>query len=338
MSLIVLYMKVTCSLDSLQTVIQQTLSYQFELPTSQTSTMESLQHILKCQSLFLKAIILVLLVPANASLIPQRAEELMEPGYHCKNKVYSFRVIEEVRETACQGLIAINKAARRPLIYIHNDNVDDLIYEWSMPLSISRDSEGKKRKFIEKITFDNRCELKDVLYYNGIAHRYEPCKKVPDVSTSTSFGVQKVPTDSSVHCGSLSWEIAEIQMYTSYHLSKFLKESTEVGQTSGLADGPWRRSIMRKRVEIRKTTQLIPYEVIINNQNEVRGLIVTHHISQKVTAASNSNLIPSNLVTLKLPRKKDSVRLVCLLDKTFPFLSSVLIADTPSSRKRKTQG
>ncbi|CCU82581.1 putative effector protein [Blumeria hordei DH14] len=286
--------------------------------------MESLQHILKCQSLFLKAIILVLLVPANASLIPQRAEELMEPGYHCKNKVYSFRVIEEVRETACQGLIAINKAARRPLIYIHNDNVDDLIYEWSMPLSISRDSE-------EKITFDNRCELKDVLYYNGIAHRYEPCKKVPDVSTSTSFGVQKVPTDSSVHCGSLSWEIAEIQMYTSYHLSKFLKESTEVGQTSGLADGPWRRSIMRKRVEIRKTSKL-------SESNEVRGLIVTHHISQKVTAASNSNLIPSNLITLKLPRKKDSVRLVCLLDKTFPFLSSVLIADTPSSRKRKTQG
>ncbi|EPQ67064.1 hypothetical protein BGT96224_Ac31542 [Blumeria graminis f. sp. tritici 96224] len=299
--------------------------------------MKSLHRILKCQSHFLKAIIFTFLISANASLIPLSAEEFMEPGYHCNKKIYSFRVIEETREAACHGLISIYETARRPRVYIHNNNFEDYIYEWSIPVSKSRDSEGSKRRFIEKISFDNRCELKDVLYYNGSTYQYEPCKKVPDVSTSTSSEVEKVPADSLVHCGSLSWKIEEIQLGTNSHLSKFLKGRFEVKNTSSLADGPWLRSILRKRITIRKITQLVPYEVIVNNQNEVRGVIVTHHISNKETTAHDSNQTQSDLLTPISTWKKDEIRLVCLFDKTFPLLSPALISNSSSQRKRKTR-
>lgn len=113
--------------------------------------MKSLHRILKCQSHFLKAIIFTFLISANASLIPLSAEEFIEPGYHCKKKIYSFRVIEETREAACHGLISIYETARRPRVYIHNNNFEDYIYEWSIPVSKSRDSEVKEdllKKFL----------------------------------------------------------------------------------------------------------------------------------------------------------------------------------------------
>ncbi|CAD6504440.1 BgTH12-06170 [Blumeria graminis f. sp. triticale] len=141
--------------------------------------MNNLRHIFKGQSLWITAVLMIRLISVHASLIEGRMVKSTEPGYHCQRKIYHFGEVESVREAACIGFISTMKDSKRPLVYTEDDDDKKLIYEWEFPLSLSKITQGKNRKILEKITFNNSCELINVLYYDTKTRKYESCKKYP---------------------------------------------------------------------------------------------------------------------------------------------------------------
>ncbi|CAD6504423.1 BgTH12-06153 [Blumeria graminis f. sp. triticale] len=299
--------------------------------------MKYLHQISRSPSLSIKALFLLLLSSGLASLLQGEINLSDKPGYHCKKKVYLFSEVETARKAACNAFVSIRKRARRPLVHTYDTDIENLIYEWTFPLSISKDSEGKRRENIEKITFNNNCELKDVLYYHRKSQEFKSCIKVPKASTSTNPGINQVPSETSVQCGSLSWEIKEIQRHSSKRLSNFLDSFFEVEDTSHEIDGPWKRTILKKHVIINQVSQNIRYEIIVNNQYEVHAIIVMHYISHKLIAASKANNDINDIVRRKPIHYKNSIRLVCMLDKVFPLFPSKKMSDLVKSRKRKSR-
>ncbi|CAD6504439.1 BgTH12-06169, partial [Blumeria graminis f. sp. triticale] len=81
--------------------------------------------------------------------------------------------------------------------------------------------------------------------------------------------------------------------------------------------------------------QIISYEIIINKHYEIRGVVVTHNISRKPSAAHNSNLSKDQTPSLQSAQNKGFIRLVCLLKKTFPLFSSTPISTVTSPKKQK---
>ncbi|VDB91299.1 BgtA-21525 [Blumeria graminis f. sp. tritici] len=300
--------------------------------------MKSPRHIFKGQSLRITAVFMILLISAHASSIQERMIESTEPRYHCKKKTYTFSEVETARKAACNGFILIRSDARRPLVHTEDDDDEKLIYEWNFPLSTSKSPQGKRRKFIEKITLNNSCELKDVLYYDSETQKFESCIKVPDVPTITNSEMENVSTEPIVRCGSLSWEQTELQLHSTRNLPQFMSGFVEVKDTSSEVDGPWRRNVVSKRMKLKKKIQNIPYEIIVNNQNEVCGIVVTHNISRKPNTAHNPDSREDIIATLKSNNIKGTIRIVCLLDRKFPFFSTTLISSLSNPKKRKSRG
>ncbi|CAD6504438.1 BgTH12-06168 [Blumeria graminis f. sp. triticale] len=297
--------------------------------------MSSLRHIFRGHSLWITAVFMILLISAHASLIEGRMVESTEPRYYCQKKIYQFSEVESVREAACNGFISIRKDSKRPLVHTEEDDDEKLIYEWLFPFALSKNAQGKERKNVERIIFNNSCELLDVLYYNTQTRAFESCTKVPDVPVITYFEMENVSAEPIVRCGSLSWEQTELQLHSTRNLPQFMSGFVEVKDTSSEVDGPWKRKISSKRVVIKDKPQIIFYEIIIDNQNQVRGVVVTHNISRKPSVAHNSNLTTGKTPTLQSAQKKGIIRLVCLLDNTFPLFSSTPISTVTSPKKQK---
>ncbi|CCU82169.1 putative effector protein [Blumeria hordei DH14] len=316
--------------------------------------MKYLHQISRSQSLWIKALFLLLLSSAHASLLQRGINLSDQPGYHCKKKVYPFSEVENVRKAACNAFVSKNKRSKRPLVHTYDTEVENLIYEWKFPMSVFTQYGGKSREEKEKIIFNNNCELKDVLYRDSDSHKYEPCTIVPEASTSTNPGINQVHTETSVQCGSLSWEIKDIQRHKIRGLSQFLDTFIEVEHSSHNIDGPWKRTLLKKNVIIKQVgksvqsvkgknrliilkVQNIPYEIMVNNQYEAQGIIVTHYISHKLISAVNSNGVKINPSRQKPIRDKQSIRLVCLLEKPFPLFPNEKISNEVKSLKRKSR-
>ncbi|CCU82171.1 putative effector protein [Blumeria hordei DH14] len=278
-------------------------------------------YILKGQFLRLTAVLMILLISTHASLIQQRTSESTEPKYCCENKIYLFSEIEMARKAACFGFISLKKRTRRPLVHIEDDKDENLIFEWTIPLSTSKTPEGKRRKVIERITINNSCELIDVLYFDVKKSQFEPCLKIPGVPTFTNSETEEISTEPIVRCGSLSWKQSELQRHSIQHLTVFMDNFVEVKYTSSELDGPWKRNTMKKRV-----------------LNEIRGIVVTHNISRRSTTAHNSNSSHDITPNPKPANKKEIISLVCLLDKKIPLFSPTLTSMLSESRKRKYRG
>ncbi|CAD6504420.1 BgTH12-06150 [Blumeria graminis f. sp. triticale] len=298
--------------------------------------MNYLHHIFRDQCLWTKVLFITLLSSTHASLIQRRMLESTEPSYHCRNKILLFSEVDKIRESACKGFVSKRSNARRPLVHIENDNDENLIYEWTIPPSVHKIPGGKKKKSIEKIIFNNSCELKDVLFYNETSRKFEPCAIVPEASTSETFGMKQVLTETSVHCGSLSWEIADMQDYIFYTTLNAPHIFSVVSGTANQVDGPWQKAMMNKSVLIGKNSRRIPYEVIVNNQFEIRNIVVKHHISRILDAASGLNYDEYNQPNFRPTLRQDIIRLDCILDKKIPILRDTQIPKSKNDRKRKT--
>ena len=298
--------------------------------------MNYLHHIFRDQCLWTKVLFITLLSSTHASLIQRRMLESTEPSYHCRNKILLFSEVDKIRESACKGFVSKRSNARRPLVHIENDNDENLIYEWTIPPSVHKIPGGKRNKVVEKIIFNNSCELKDVLFYNETSRKFEPCAIVPEASTSETFGMKQVLTETSVHCGSLSWEIADIQEYILYTSLNAPYIFSTVSGTFEQVDGPWQTAMLSKSVLIGRHSRRIPYEVIVNNQFEIRNIVVKHHISRILDAASGLNYDEYNQPNFRPTLRQDIIRLDCILDKKIPILRDTQIPKSKNDRKRKT--
>ncbi|VDB91271.1 Bgt-51521 [Blumeria graminis f. sp. tritici] len=107
--------------------------------------------------------------------------------------------------------------------------------------------------------------------------------------------------------------------------------------TSNKVDGPWKTATLIKNVPVTKRTQNIPYEIIVNKQNEVIGVIVTHHISRESTVSPYFIKDMVYMSTQFMGRGKQSIKLVCHLDTKFSLLPQTQESGPTNSRKRKTQ-
>ncbi|CEA17205.1 CSEP0418 putative effector protein [Blumeria hordei DH14] len=300
--------------------------------------MKNLYHTFRCQSILLKAIFFMLLTSANASLTLQYVKRSMEPGYHCHNKLYSFGEIEKVRKLACKAFLSTRDDARRPIVRQEYINVENLIYEWSLPanptINPTIHPTDQTRKYTGKIIFNNRCELIDVACYERKTKQEYLCQKVSKVSSSTTSGDDKVLEEPFVQCGSLALKTEEIREYARSKSFDSLLEFHEVRETLGRIDGPWKRALFSKELIIRHRSNDILYEIVVDKHDEVRGMVVTHHISRKLTSAEahDGEIIKG---PRKAKLKKHTIRLVCFFHKTFPLLRPALISDVSNPLKRK---
>ncbi|CCU79748.1 CSEP0417 putative effector protein [Blumeria hordei DH14] len=315
--------------------------------------MKSSHHTLRCQSTLLKAIFFVLLISANASLIIRRMEQPTEPGYYCNNKRYLLKEVEAAREAACRGFSSTSENARRPVVHTEDDNVENLMFEWPLPPSKAQKVKGQGGNFKGNIIFNNSCELKAVIYYNHKSNQYEPCQKVPEVSISTNSGKKQVSKKPSVQCGSLSWEIEEIQQLAFYDFYNSQHKLVEVKYTSDQVDGPWKRGSMMKIVRIcnrgkflqsTRTNNFLKFckahevhfDIVISIKDEVRGIVVKHHIWRYQTMAKDFDKNKNKMSAMEKKPETQIISLVCLYDNIFPLFPPTLIPNVSNSRKRKT--
>ncbi|VDB91269.1 BgtA-20600 [Blumeria graminis f. sp. tritici] len=298
--------------------------------------MNSLHLIFRYQSLRLEAVFLLLLISTNASLILRGIDETMKPGYHCRAKRYLFSEIEAAREAACRGFMVTRTESRRPLVYIEAKDNNNLIFEWGIPKTLRRENNDKIMNRLEKITFNNNCELKDVLYYDRKSRKFQPCDKVSEDSASTSSGKKQVPEKPFLQCGSFSWEFEEIKKTSTHNVHQYLNRFVVIEHTSNKFDGPWKKATLRKIILVAKKWIPIPFEIIVNNQNEVIGVIVTHHISRVSTVPPYFIKDIVNMSTKKIGREKQKIKLRCLLDTKFSLLTKDQGSNLINPHKRKT--
>ncbi|CAD6504427.1 BgTH12-06157 [Blumeria graminis f. sp. triticale] len=290
----------------------------------------------KGQSLLIKALILILLSSAHALLL-QRGISLSDyPGYYCKTRIVSFSQVEKTLEAACNGFISTRNDARRPLVFIDDEEVENLIFEWIIPLIDTKPSTGEKRKFIEKIIFNNSCELTDVVYYDHIEKKHKSCQLVPEVSTSTTPEKRLDPDKSLIRCGSLSWDIVSIQHDAFRYLSYSLQEFVHVQSTFGLVDGPWRRAPMKKMMTQNKRSHNVSYQIVINKHIEVCGFVVRHHIIRKVHVAVKPDEGKKKRLSSKTIQEKQSISIVCFTDQKFLLIPPNWKSEDFNPLKRKT--
>ncbi|CAD6506401.1 BgTH12-07327 [Blumeria graminis f. sp. triticale] len=278
----------------------------------------------------------ILLLSAPASSMTNRIKVTSEPGYHCGYKIYPHSEVETTRLIACRGFTAARSNARRPVLHFGDIKVENMIFEWSFPSVVTLDPRGKKRRYADKITFDNSCELKDLLYYDYTLDQFKPCINVPEVSTSTTSGIGQVLIEPLVKCGSLSWEITEIQKHARDQLYQSLHSFDEVEDTSSRVDGPWKKPFLSKKMNVDGKGENKRYQIILNNQNEVRGIVIMHNINLKTFATRKIIQKSSKQQKLTPTREKKIITLECLLDEAFPLFPSGQIWDLPSPKRRKT--
>ncbi|CCU77518.1 CSEP0388 putative effector protein [Blumeria hordei DH14] len=310
-------------------------------------------HAIRGQSIWLKAVFIILLISAPASSMTGRIAVRNEAGYHCKYKIYPHSVVETTRLVACRGFTSPKFHARRPVIYADYSTVENMIFEWAFPLAVTKDNQGKIRKYTDKITFNNSCELRGLLYYDYATSQFEPCVNVPEVSTSETSGIGQELTEPFIKCGSLSWEITEIQKNAKSKLFETMNSFYEVEHTSMEVDGPWKKISLTKKVIvdgkgkffkpvsnenslISFKVQAIEYGVIINNQNEVRSIIIKHYISRKLPVTRRFIREASKQEKSTPIREKKIVTLECPIDKIFPLFPNDGISDLPSPKRQKT--
>ncbi|EPQ65042.1 BgtAcSP-31482 [Blumeria graminis f. sp. tritici] len=299
--------------------------------------MKTLYYICNYQSLWQKVVFLMLLISAEALRTLHGRNESNKPGYNCIHKKYLLEEVEAAREAACTGFISKRILARRPLVYYEDIDVNNMIFGWSLPLSLQKGPNGKLRKFPDKIIFDNRCELKDVLYYNTKSHTYDSCHKVPDDVLNTSSEKNQALKKPFFQCGSISWEHEDIKQWTTQSLPKSLNRLVEMEHTSNKVNGPWKKAILKKEIIRRNFMQNIPYEIILNKQNEVIGVIVTHHISRVSTVSPYFIKDMIYMSTRKKSRGKQTICLECHLDTKSSLVPQNQESGPTNSRKRKKQ-
>ena len=292
-------------------------------------------HAVGGQSTWLKAVFIILLISAPASSMTSRIKVTTEPGYHCAYKIYPHSVVETTRLVACRGFTSTNSCARRPLVYFEDSEFENMIFEWSIPLVATMDSRGRRRTYADKITFNNSCELKDLLYYDNASAQFVPCVNVPEVPKSTTSGIGQVLTEPLVKCGSLSWELTEIQQDARNQLYQTMHSFDEVEFSSSKIDGPWKSTFLSKRVTVDGKAQYVRYEVILNNQNEVRGIAIMHNISLRIPVTRKFIRQSSEQNKSTPMREKKSIKLECLFDGAFPLFPDSRISDQPSPKRRK---
>lgn len=278
----------------------------------------------------------MLLISANESLILRRMEQPREPGYYCNKKRYLLKEVEAAREAACRGFVSTREDARRPIIHTKGDDVENLMFEWSLPPSKVRNAKAEGRNYKGSIVLNNSCELKGVIYYDHKSKKNHPCHKVPEVSISTTSGKEQLSKKPAVQCGSLSWEIEEIQQLAVCDLYNSQHELVEVKYTSDQVDGPWKKISMIKIVRISNRPHEVQFDIIVNNKDEVRGIAVKHHIWWYQTMAENFNKDNIYLSVQEKRPKTLTIDLVCPYDNTFPLYPPKMMPIVSSSRKRKT--
>ncbi|EPQ64535.1 BgtE-5715 [Blumeria graminis f. sp. tritici] len=297
--------------------------------------MKNLKYAFRCQSLLLKAIFFMFLISANASLTLEDVKQPREPGYHCRNKKYTFSQVEATRRVACKAFLSTRDDARRPLVTQDHIDVENLIYQWSLPARPTNHptDEGKNDK--GKIVFNNRCELINVVYYDPNKIQDYLCQKVSKVSSITTSRKNKVPENPVVQCGSLALKIEEIQEYARSKFLHSLPEFFEVKNTFDRIDGPWKRALFSKTILISRQPHDVHYEIVVDKKDEVRGMVVTHHIGRKLISARTYDAVKYH-GSRRTRLKKETIRLVCFFDKTFPLLRPTPSSDVSNPLKRKT--
>ncbi|CCU81589.1 CSEP0432 putative effector protein [Blumeria hordei DH14] len=303
-------------------------------------------HAIRGQSIWLKAVFIILLISAPVSSMTSRITVTNEAGYYCRYKIYPHSLVEATRQVACRGFTSTKSHARRPVVYSEDDNVNNMIFEWAFPMAVTKDHE-------DKITFNNNCELKGVLYYHYATDQFEPCVNVPEVSTRTTPGIGRDLTEPFIKCGSLSWGITEIQKNAKNKLFETMNSFDEVEFTSIEVDGPLKAIPLTKMVTVNGKgkffkpvsnensliffkAQGIRYRVVINKQNEVRGIIIQHNISKKIPV-TRSFIRQSSRQHKSTPiKEKKIITLECPIDQKFPLLSNGQISDLPSPKRQKT--
>ncbi|SZF00322.1 unnamed protein product [Blumeria hordei] len=293
-------------------------------------------HAIRGQSIWLKAVFIILLISAPVSSMTSRITVTNEAGYYCKYKIYPHSLVEATRQVACRGFTLKKSHARRPVVYSEDGTIANMIFEWAFPMAVTKNDQGKKRKYADKITFNNNCELKGLLYYDYATDQFEPCLNKPEVSTSTTPGIGRDLTEPFIKCGSLSWEITEIQKNAKNKLFEAMNSFDEVGLTSIEVDGPLKAIPLTKMVTVNGRTQGIGYRVIVNNQNEVHGIVIKHNISKKLPVTRSFIRESSRQHKLTPIREKKIITLECQIDKKFPLFSNGQISDLPSPKRQKT--
>lgn len=297
--------------------------------------MKDFHHMLSSQFFWPKIVFLTILISANASFIQRRVEQLKEPGYYCKGRRYSFSDVENARVTACNAFTSTRNDARRPRVYINSANNENLIFEWSIPAARDRKN-GKRINNSEWIIFNINCELKDVVYINRKTKKYESCEKIPEIFTSMASGKKQIPEKPFVQCGSLSWEIEDIQQSAICRLYTPQLKVIGMKDTSNQIDGPWKKIVLGKKTTIHNRPHNVTYHIILNNKNEVRGAIVRHHISQKLTVFPYFIKDKINRLTVSTTWEKRTIDLTCSFDTKFLLVPENQRLNPLNPHKRKT--
>ncbi|VDB91279.1 Bgt-51568, partial [Blumeria graminis f. sp. tritici] len=178
---------------------------------------------------------------------------------------------------------------------------------------------GEIRKFTEEITFNIHCELKDVVYYVNEEKKHKPCVRVPEISQSTTPGKTLDPKELFFRCGAFSWDIESIQQHAIRNFSDSLQEFVEVSSPSNQVGGPWRTAVIKKMIILNKRLRYISYEIVINKENEVHTIIVTHHIGRKVSVVNNFDEHINSTSNSKFTTEKQSIKIKCSVDQKFPI-------------------
>ncbi|VDB91303.1 BgtE-5738 [Blumeria graminis f. sp. tritici] len=282
--------------------------------------MKSLQQNFRGHSLWLKVGFLVLVVSAHASLLQRRMDVPAEPGYQCNNKIILLSTVEAALRAACRRFLKVRDDTRRPTVFIEATEDENLIYEWALPVLLPNYPDDRGKKSIGKIIFNNRCDLIDVLCYERKSKQFKISPRVPEVSTYTTWGVNQVPTKPFVQCGSLSWEIEEIQQSAIEELSRSTLEFSEIESSSSRVDGPWKRAFLTKKTSEYFGSFNVRYEIVVNNQREARGIVIRHHISRKIATDKNPDKEGADLPKLRITPEKQIIRIVCFFQQTFPLI------------------
>ncbi|CCU82185.1 CSEP0445 putative effector protein [Blumeria hordei DH14] len=291
--------------------------------------MKSLHQVFRGLSLWLMVGFLVPEISAHASLLQRRMNLSTEPGYHCNKKVILETTVEKSLRAACRGFLIERDDSRRPIVFLEAEEDEDLIYEWALPIVLENYPNAKTS--IGKITFNNRCELINVLCHRRYSNRFYIIHKVPGDSTDTNLKEGQVPSKPPIQCGSLSWEIEDIQKSARKELSRSRLQFFEIKSTSNLVDGPWKRAYLTKKTDEHRGSLNVRYEIIVNNQKEAGGLVLTHHIRRRLATAINPERKDTDLAGFRIKPEKQTIRLVCYFQRTFPLIPP----DVSKSRKRK---
>ncbi|CEA17190.1 CSEP0341 putative effector protein [Blumeria hordei DH14] len=293
--------------------------------------MKSLHQVSRGLSLWLMVGFLVLEISAHASLLQRRMNLSTEPGYHCNKKIILEKTVEESLRAACRGFLIVRDTARRPLVFIEAEEDENLIYEWALPIVLENHPNYKGKKSTGKITFNNRCELISVLCYERTTKQFNISQKFPGDSTDTTSKEKQVTTKPFLQCGSLSWEIEDIQKSARKELSRSRLKFFEITSTSNRVDGPWERAFLTKKTGEYHGWLNVRYEIVVNNQKEARGIVLTHHIGRKLATAKSPDRNDTDLPVFIRKPEKQTIRLVCFFQRTFPLI----YPDVSKSLKRK---